>query len=131
MQKRLHEDGLLARVNPLGVLLDDKLRAAFGHHPNVGEIRGRGLFRAIELVEDRATKKPFAAQKRVNVRLKKEALRVGLMCYPMGGAVDGADGDHVLFAPPFIAEEAHLDELVEKFSAALAATLEECAALAA
>ncbi len=131
VQKRLNEDGLLARVTPLGELLDKRLRAAFGRHPHVGDIRGRGLFRAVELVEDRATKKPFDPSKKVNARLKKEALTAGLMCYPMGGTVDGVHGDHVLFAPPFIIEEAQLDELVTKFSDALAATLGVPAALAA
>ncbi len=131
VQKRLHEDGLLARVAPLGELLDGKLRAAFGRHPNVGEIRGRGLFRAIELVEDRASKTPFDAARMVNVRLKKAALDAGLMCYPMGGTLDGVRGDHVLFAPPFIVEEAQLDELVEKFATALFATVGVSAAIAA
>ena len=131
MQRRLNEDGLLARVTPLGDALDARLRAAFGRHPHVGDIRGRGLFRAIELVEDRATKKPFDPAKKVNARLKKEALNAGLMCYPMGGTLDGVRGDHVLFAPPFILEEAQLDELVEKFSAALSVTLGLPAALAA
>ncbi len=131
VQKRLNEDGLLARVGPLGELLERKLRAAFGGHPHVGEIRGRGLFRAIELVEDRATKKPFDASHRVHVRLKKAALKAGLICYPMGGTLDGVQGDHVLFAPPFIIEETHLDELVAKFSGALSATLGARSALAA
>ncbi len=131
VQKRLNEDGLLARVNALGDLLDAKLRAAFGRHPNVGEIRGRGLFRALELVQDRATKRPFDANRKINVRLKREALRAGLVCYPMGGTVDGVEGDHVLFAPPFIIEVAQLDELVGKFSTALIATLGTPAALAA
>jgi hypothetical protein len=131
VQKRLNQDGLLERVGPLGELLDGKLRAAFGRHPYVGDIRGRGLFRAIELVEDRVTKKPFDPAKKVNARLKLEALNAGLMCYPMGGTLDGVRGDHVLFAPPFIVEEAQLDELVSKFSAALSATLGVPEALAA
>ena len=115
----------------MGELLESKLRAAFGGHPNVGDIRGRGLFRAIELVEDRASNRPFDTAHKVNVRLKKAALDAGLMCYPMGGTLDGVQGDHVLFAPPFIIEEKQLDELVEKFSRALAATLGALAALAA
>ncbi len=123
VQKRLNEDGLLARVEPTGQMLHGKLRAAFGGHPHVGDIRGRGLFQALELVEDRATKKPFDASRKINARLKKEALTAGLMCYPTGGTADGIHGDHVLFAPPFIVEETHLDELVEKFSVALNATL--------
>jgi len=123
VQRRLHEDGLLARVEPLGEALDVRLRAAFGEHPQVGDIRGRGLFRGIELVAERATKKPFDPKLRVHARLKQAALAEGLMCYPMGGTVDGVRGDHVLLAPPFIVEETQLDELVDKLQRALAATL--------
>ena len=120
VQKRLHEDGVLARVAPLGRSLEKKLKEAFDDHPHVGDIRGRGLFWALELVEDRATKKPFDPELRVHARVKREALEAGLLCYPMGGTVDGVQGDHVLVAPPFIAEEAQLDELVDKLAAAIA-----------
>ncbi|HZO02651.1 MAG TPA: aspartate aminotransferase family protein [Burkholderiales bacterium] len=124
VQKRLHEDGVLARVTPLGHALEKRLKNAFAEHPHVGEIRGRGLFRGIELVEDRATKKPFDPKLRVHARVKRKAMQAGLMCYPMGGTLDGVQGDHVLLAPPFIAEEAQLDELVDKLGTAIA-TLEE------
>jgi hypothetical protein len=123
VQRRLHDDGLLARVLPLGERLERKLRAAFGDHPNVGDIRGRGLFWGLELVAERGSKRPFDPKLRVHARLKKEALRAGLMCYPMGGTLDGVQGDHVLLAPPFIVEEAQLDELVAKLGAALDAVL--------
>jgi adenosylmethionine-8-amino-7-oxononanoate aminotransferase len=123
VQRRLHEDGLLGRVNTLGAAFESKLRAAFGSHPHVGDIRGRGLFWTVELVEDRASKRAFDKRLKLNVHLKREALNQGLMCYPMGGTVDGVQGDHVLFAPPFILEAAQLDEIVEKFSAALETTL--------
>jgi adenosylmethionine-8-amino-7-oxononanoate aminotransferase len=123
VQRRLHEDGLLARVKPLGALLEKKLRAAFGPHAHVGDIRGRGLFWGLELVADKASKAPFEPAMRVNARVKKAALEAGLMCYPMGGTLDGARGDHVLLAPPFIVEEPQLDELVSKLGAALDATL--------
>jgi adenosylmethionine-8-amino-7-oxononanoate aminotransferase len=119
VQERLHKDGVLGRVAPLGALFESKLRAVFGSHPNVGDIRGRGLFWGIELVADRATKQPFDPALRVNARLKKEALASGLMCYPMGGTIDGSRGDHVMLAPPFIAEEAQLDECVEKLARSL------------
>ena len=123
VQERLHKDGLLGRVTPLGALFESKLRAAFGSHPNVGDIRGRGLFWGVELVADSATKQPFDPALRVNARLKKEALASGLMCYPMGGTIDGSRGDHVMLAPPFIAEEAQLDECVEKLARALQTVL--------
>jgi adenosylmethionine-8-amino-7-oxononanoate aminotransferase len=123
VQRRLHDDGLLARVAPLGTLLAEKLRAAFGAHRHIGDIRGRGLFWGLELVADKADKTPFDPALRVHARVKKAALEVGLMCYPMGGTLDGDRGDHVLLAPPFILEERQLDELVEKLGAALDATL--------
>jgi adenosylmethionine-8-amino-7-oxononanoate aminotransferase len=104
-------------------LLAEKLRAAFGAHRHIGDIRGRGLFWGLELVADKADKTPFDPALRVHARVKKAALEAGLMCYPMGGTLDGARGDHVLLAPPFILEEQQLDELVEKLGAALDATL--------
>ena len=124
VQDRLHAGGLLARVRPLGALLEKKLRVAFGSHPNVGDIRGRGLFWGLELVADRATKQPFDPALRMHARLKREALNAGLICYPMGGTLDGGLGDHVVLAPPFIIQEPQLDELVEKLQRALATTLE-------
>ena len=130
VQRRLHEDGLLARVSPLGEALRRRLHAAFADHPHVGDLRGRGLFRGIELVADRETKKPFDPALRVHARIKQEALAQGLMCYPMGGTLDGLRGDHVLVAPPFIVDEAQLDELVEKFGRTLERTLAEVAAAA-
>jgi hypothetical protein len=123
VQRRLHDDGLLARVAPLGALLEEKLRAAFGAHAHVGDIRGRGLFWGLELVADKTAKTPFDPALRVHARVKKAALEAGLMCYPMGGTLDGARGDHVLLAPPFIIEERQLDELVGMLGGALDAVL--------
>lgn len=123
VQRRLHEDGLLARVAPLGALLEQRLHAAFDAHAHVGEIRGRGLFWGLELVADKSSKTPFEPGQRVHARVKKAALDAGLMCYPMGGTLDGARGDHVLLAPPFIVEERQLDELVAKLGAAIDAAI--------
>jgi hypothetical protein len=123
VQKRLHEDGVLARVAPSGKLLEAKLRAAFADHPNVGDIRGRGLFWGLELVADRAAKTPFDPKLRMHARVKRAAMEAGLLCYPMGGTVDGQRGDHILLAPPFLVDETQLDELVDKLTMAI--TLEE------
>ena len=128
VQQRLHEDGLLRRVAPLGALMERKLRDAFGDHPHVGDIRGRGLFWGLELVSDRASKRPFDPKQRVHARIKKEALNAGLMCYPMGGTLDGVQGDHVLLAPPFILEAVQLDELVSKIDVALDRVLKSAVA---
>ena len=112
---------LVARVREKGKRLSDALNTAFAQHPHVGDIRGRGLFRAIELVEDRATKDPFSPERGVNKRIKTAAFDAGLICYPMGGTIDGARGDHVLLAPPFIIEDNQIDELVTKLGLALEA----------
>ena len=128
VQRRLHQDGLLGRVAPQGLLLERKLRAAFGEHPQVGDIRGRGLFWGLELVADRASRQPFDPKLRIHARIKKEALKAGLLCYPMGGTLDGLRGDHVLLAPPFIVGEEQLDELVGRLSDALEAVLKTAVA---
>jgi adenosylmethionine-8-amino-7-oxononanoate aminotransferase len=73
----------------------------------------------MELVADRATQTPFDPAQRVNAKVKARALDEGLLCYPMGGTIDGARGDHVLVAPPFIVTEPQLDELVEKLGRAI------------
>lgn len=123
VQRRLHDDGVLAGVPAKGEALARRLREAFAGHPNVGEIRGRGLLWGLELVADRATKRPLDPALRVSARLKAEALEAGLLCYPMGGAIDGERGDHVLLAPPFVVAESQLDELIDKLQRAIASTL--------
>jgi adenosylmethionine-8-amino-7-oxononanoate aminotransferase len=89
----------------------------------VGDIRGRGLFQAIELVADRATRAPFDPSRKLHARIKAEAMARGLMVYPMGGTIDGVQGDHVLLAPPFIATDDDLDHIVERLAAAVNAAL--------
>ena len=110
---------LLPRVREMGDRLDAALRAAFGQHPHVGDIRGRGLFRALELVADRETKAPFDPGRGVNRIVKAAAFEAGLICYPMGGTIDGVTGDHVLLAPPFIIDDAQIGELVDKLGRAI------------
>ncbi|SOC00307.1 aspartate aminotransferase family protein [Stappia indica] len=115
----LVDRGLVARSAEMGERLMDALVDRFGQHPHVGDIRGRGLFLGLELVEDREGKVPFAPERRLNAVLKKAAFARGLVCYPMGGTLDGRQGDHVLLAPPFILEDAQIGEIVDKLSGAL------------
>jgi len=110
---------LLPRVRAQGATLDARLRARLGQHPHVGDIRGRGLFRGLELVADRETKTPFDPARKLHARIKAEAMAAGLICYPMGGTLDGVQGDHILLAPPFIIKDAQIDELVDKLATAL------------
>ena len=115
--------GLIPRVEKQGEKLHERLTAKFGQHPHVGDIRGRGLFRGIELVEDRETKAPFDPSRGVAAKIKKAAFEGGLICYPMSGTIDGRRGDHILLAPPFIIEDDQLDELTDKLGAAIEAAL--------
>ena len=119
VQQVIVRDGLLQQVRARGATFEAMLRDAFANHPHVGDIRGRGLFWGVELVQDRATKKPFDPARKLHARLKAEAMNQGLMLYPMGGTVDGRYGDHVLLAPPFIVGDAELAAIVERFQAAL------------
>jgi adenosylmethionine-8-amino-7-oxononanoate aminotransferase len=124
VQQVIERDGLLACVRDSGARLEGLLLKAFGPHPHIGDIRGRGLFWGIELVQDRAGKAPFDPGLKLHARIKKEAMARGLMVYPMGGTVDGRYGDHVLLAPPFIASEADLALIAERLLAAIHAAIQ-------
>ena len=121
--KKLTEGGMVARAARMGARLDAALRNAFGQHPHIGDIRGRGMFQGLEIVKDRESKDPFAPGLNVAARLKKAAFANGLICYPMGGTIDGQRGDHILLAPPFIITDAQIDELVGKLATSLAEVL--------
>ena len=123
VQDVIRRENLLANVVAMGDLLERRLGQRFGNSPFVGDIRGRGLFRALEFVEDRATKKPFDPTLRLHARLKREAMARGLMVYPMGGTIDGARGDHVLLAPPFIVDAGQIEAIVERLGEAVDAAL--------
>lgn len=120
VQQVIRRDGLLAKVREDGSVFEQMLQAALGASPHVGDIRGRGFFWGIELVQERATKTPFDPALKLHARVKKEAMALGLLCYPMGGTVDGRQGDHVLLAPPYIASHAELQQIAELLAAAIA-----------
>jgi len=119
----IHERGLLARVCEMGEVLDTALRERFGQHPHVGDIRGRGLFRGVELVADRESKAVFDPARKLHAKVKAHALEAGLICYPMGGTIDGQRGDHILLAPPFIIGPDQIGELVDKLAHAVESAL--------
>ena len=116
---KLTEGGLTTRAAQMGEVLDAALKERFGQHPHVGDIRGRGMFRGLELVADRDAKTPFDPARAIHKRVKAAAFEAGLICYPMGGTIDGRQGDHVLLAPPFILTEDQVGELVDKLDLAL------------
>jgi adenosylmethionine-8-amino-7-oxononanoate aminotransferase len=121
--ERLTTDGLAERAAEMGTRLTNALESAFGQHPHIGDIRGRGLFIGIEFVENRETKQPFAADRALHKALKAACFEAGLICYPMGGTVDGVSGDHILLAPPFILTDDHIGEIVDKLSLAFSQVL--------
>jgi adenosylmethionine-8-amino-7-oxononanoate aminotransferase len=123
VQQVIERDKLLAQVQKRGASLRRMLGETFGQHHHVGDIRGRGLFMALELVHDRATKSPFPPSRKLHAAVKAQAMARGLMVYPMGGTIDGQHGDHVLLAPPFIATTGDLAEIVGRLEESLDAAL--------
>jgi adenosylmethionine-8-amino-7-oxononanoate aminotransferase len=123
VQRVIQRDNLLANVKTQGAHLARRLAERFGNHHHVGDVRGRGLFQAIELVRDRGSKEPFDPAHKLHARIKQEAMNRGLLVYPMGGTVDGLRGDHVLLAPPFIVEPADIDSIVDRLDDAVRGAL--------
>ena len=123
VQKVIREDNLLPNVVARGTQLTAGLTERFGNHRHIGDIRGRGLFQAIELVSDRASKAVFDPTLKVNERIKWAAYERGLAIYPMGGTIDGVNGDHVCIAPPYNATAAEIDMIVERLGDAVDAVI--------
>jgi len=128
VQQVIEREGLLAQVRRSGEHLMQRLHQAFDAHPHVGDIRGRGLFIGLEFVRDRTTREPFDPALQINATLKRVAMDNGLLCYPMGGTIDGRRGDHVLLAPPFVVTEDDIEEIVLRLDRALGRTLETATA---
>src|ERR1700728_531847 len=123
VQQVIRRDGLLANVVAMGNHLQRRLEERFANHHHLGDTRGRGLFRGVELVSEVDSKKPFAPELKINALLKREAMARGLMVYPMGGTIDGVRGDHVLLAPPFIVNREQVDVIVDRLGDAVDAAV--------
>jgi adenosylmethionine-8-amino-7-oxononanoate aminotransferase len=123
VQKEIEENNLIDNVNVMGKKLQEALISRFGNHPNIGDIRGRGLFWGIELVADRVTKQPLRPDLQIHSAIKKAAMAEGLICYPGGGTIDGKQGNHILLAPSFIINEEHITEIVDKLDRAISYAL--------
>jgi adenosylmethionine-8-amino-7-oxononanoate aminotransferase len=125
VQKLIREQELLERVKGAGASLMGILQARFRNHPNVGDIRGRGLLVAMELVADRESKAPFDPALRTHERAKADAFDRGLLIYPGGGTIDGRSGDHILLAPPYNVTDDELERIVDLLAETLDAVLPE------
>ncbi len=121
VQRILRRDRLVERCASEGDYLLAQLRARLADHPNVGDVRGRGLFVAFELVADRETKAAFDPSRELAARFRDRAFENGLICYPSAGTVDGLRGDHVLVSPPYTISRTETDLMIEL----LATTLEQ------
>ena len=113
VQNVLERDRLLARTSSSGQLFERLLHERFDDHPNVSDIRGRGLFWGLELVSDRSSKRGFPGGNSLPGRLQQAAMEAGLICYPGGIEVDDACVPHVMLAPPMIVEESHMLEALD------------------
>jgi adenosylmethionine-8-amino-7-oxononanoate aminotransferase len=123
VQKIVEREKLVERVNAMEGTLRAMLVEATRDIAAVGDIRGRGFFQAIELVADRETKKPFDGERKLFMKIRQQAFQNGLICYPVGGNVDGINGDVVIIAPPYNVTEAELTEIVDKTAASISQVL--------
>ena len=114
-QKAIRAENLMQNVQTRGKAIRSSLRTALADHPNVGDVRGRGLFIGVEFVANKSSKDPFDPTKKLHNTIQKAAMDTGLLCYGMGGTIDGLRGDHILLAPPYNLDGKEQDELVEKF----------------
>jgi len=131
VQQKIESANLLSNVNAMGDALVEAIHDKMGNQPWLGDVRGRGLFRGIELVSNRTTKAAFDPALKLHMHIKKHALQNGLICYPGGGTVDGKQGDHVLLAPPFIVTPDDVAEIVDRLAKSIDGALAETGAKAA
>lgn len=115
----LQDEKLVEKAAAVGRRLGEKLRRALGDHPHVGDVRGRGLFWALELVEDRTTKTPFPAERRLAPAVWQRAFDLGLIVYTSQGCADGRNGDLVMLGPPLIINDDQVDAVVERLAQAV------------
>ena len=125
VQRVIRRDKLLDNVNRQGARLKVALEGRFGNSPFVGDVRGRGLFRGLEIVMDRGTKQPFPRDRNIAGRIRMNAMQRGLCVYPAQGTADGREGDHILIAPPFIVDEQTIDTIADRLGDAVDAAVAE------
>ena len=123
VQQVIERDALLSKVQRDAPKIQALLQDRFGQHAHVGDIRGRGCFWGVELVQDRASQAPFDPARRLHAKVKSAAFARGLLVYPMGGTVDGQYGDHILLAPPFITSDDELVQIADRLADAVDAAI--------
>ena len=114
----IEEKNLLSNISKQGTYLEQRLKISLENHPNVGDIRGRGLFWGIEFVKDKITKESFnpefqIAQKILNLAISPP---FNMTVYPGNGTVNGIYGDHIIIAPPYFIKKKDVDYIVNVLS---------------
>ena len=125
VQKIIKRDRLLENIRSLEPKFRVMLREATKDIAEVGDIRGRGFFLALELVKNTMTREPFAAANRLYIRVRDCAFANGLICYPSGGNVDGVNGDVVIISPPYITNEEQLGEIATLLGASIKQAIQQ------
>jgi adenosylmethionine-8-amino-7-oxononanoate aminotransferase len=123
VQRIIERDGLIERVRTTGARFQESVRRSLSGFDEVGDVRGRGFFIGIELVQNRRTRAPFAAERGLSYDIGQRAFADGLICYPCSGNVDGVAGDTVILAPPYNATDAELEEISTKLARAIGGAL--------
>jgi adenosylmethionine-8-amino-7-oxononanoate aminotransferase len=115
VQKIVKEEKLVENVQVMGKLLTKRLSELLSNHPNVGDIRGRGLFWGIEFVADKTARRPFSVENNVAMGIAELGLTepYGIAVYPGTGTVDGINGDHVIISPAYNSTAADIEEMVK------------------
>lgn len=116
VQHIIREEKLLENVRRMGMYMESLLNKRLADHPNVGNIRGRGLFWGIEFVADKATKEPLDPELQVAKRLHSTGLKKGydVSLFPATGSADGWRGDQIWLAPPFIVRKRDVEEIIQR-----------------
>ena len=127
VQRIIRRDDLLSNVRKMGTILELLLRQRLENHPNIGDIRGRGLFWGIEFVEDKASKRPFPPAFAIGTQIHDRGMsaRYGISLYPGSGTVDGVVGDHILVAPPYNSTRDEIERIVDLTSKVIEEIMEE------
>ncbi|KAK4450915.1 pyridoxal phosphate-dependent transferase [Podospora aff. communis PSN243] len=116
VQRVIRDEKLLERVRVMGAHLERGLKSSLLSHPFVGDIRGRGLFWAVEFVKDKNSKTPFPQSLELHAKMQARGIAKGyeIALFNAGGGYDGYAGDHLLICPPFIVTEGDVDDIVAR-----------------
>ena len=119
VQNYLAKHNLIERAEVMGNYLKGELKKLADREALIGDVRGRGLFLGVELVQDRKTRKPFPRSTKLQEKIVKEALEQGVVIAGRIGTALGIDGDHISICPPLIITESECDEIVAALEASI------------